>query len=115
MFNTAAQFSLIALKAEQGINLGDALTLGIGQGRVKDVYSTPADLVNTLVPFAFIAGGIVLFLLVVYSGFLFIQDTSKGKEEAVKIWTNAGIGFIVMFIAYWVVRVIGVIIGQPIL
>ena len=104
-----------SLNAQQAINLGDSLTLGIGGKKVSDVYSTPADIVNVLVPFVFIAGGILLFLLIIYSGFLFIKDTAKGKEEAVKIWTTAGIGFIIMFAAYWVVRIVSIIVGQPIL
>lgn len=114
MLHSLLQLSF-PLLANQPLNLGDSLTLGIGGGKVSDVYSTPSDIVNILVPFAFIVGGIILFLLIIYSGFLFIQDTAKGKEEATKIWTTAGIGFIIMFVAYWVVQIIETIIGQPIL
>lgn len=101
---------------QQGpINLGDQLTLGIGQGKVSDIYETPADLVNVIVPAVFMVAGLLLFLLIFYSGFLYIQDTSKGKEEASKVWTAAGTGFIIMFVAYWVIQVVEVIIAQPIL
>jgi uncharacterized membrane protein len=108
-------FNLQVQAQERAINLGDALTLGVGGEKVSSIYNEPADLVNILLPFLFTVAGIILFLLIFYSGFLYIQDTSKGKEEATKIWTTAGIGFIIMFTAYWVIQIISRIIGQPIL
>jgi heme/copper-type cytochrome/quinol oxidase subunit 4 len=100
----------------QAIDLGDALKVGIGQEQsVQNIYATPADLVGVIVPTLFIIAGMLLFFLIFYSGFLYLQDTSKGKEEATKLWTTAGIGFIIMFIAYWIIQVIEVVIGQPIL
>lgn len=110
------QFIGPSFLSAQAIDLGDALKVGIGESQsVQSLYETPADLVGVIVPTLFIIAGMLLFILIFYSGFLFIQDTSKGKEEARKLWTTAGIGFIIMFVAYWIIQVIEVVIGQTIL
>jgi len=109
-------FSPGFLHAAAPIDLGEALKVGIGEPKsVQSLYATPSDLVDVIVPTLFIIAGMILFVLIFYSGFLYLQDTSKGKEEAVKLWTTAGTGFIIMFVAYWIVKVIEVLIGQSIL
>lgn len=108
--------SLLRNQAIEGIDLGDALKVGVGQDTtVRELYSTPAQMVNVIVSAAFIIAGIMLFVMIFYSGFLFLQDSSKGIEEARKVWINAAIGFITMFVAYWVVQIVETIIGTPIL
>jgi hypothetical protein len=96
------------------VDLGEKFTLGIGGNPVKDTYGTPADLVNPLVKNVMIAGGIILFFMFILAGFKFLQDTTKGKEEAVKILKTALIGFIVMFSAFWIVQIIQLITGADI-
>jgi hypothetical protein len=116
MLQLGGLFSPAFLKAQQPIDLGDALKVGLGESTsVESLYSTPADLVGVIVPTLFIIAGMILFVLIFYSGFLYLQDTTKGKEEATKLWTTAGIGFIIMFVAYWIVQIIEVVIGQTIL
>lgn len=97
---------------QSGINLADCYTVGIGESdRVSDLFSTPADLLNIIVPNLFIFAGLLIFGLIVYSGFLYINDTTKGKDDAREILTIAAKGFVVMFIAYWVVEIITVVTG----
>lgn len=92
------------------INLGDCLELSSGVP-VSSKYTTPAFLVNLIVKNIFVIGGVIIFILIFYAGFKFIQDTSKGKEEAQKILTAALIGAITMFSAYWIVQIIQVLTG----
>lgn len=101
--------SLIA----QGVDLGASLTLGDGRA-VKDVYKTPADLVNLIVPNLFVLGGIAIFGMTILAGFKYISNTSKGKEEALGIFKNAVIGFVIMFVAYWAVQIIKIVTGADI-
>lgn len=96
-----------------GIDLGSTLTLGDGRA-VKDVYKTPADLVNLLVPNIFMVGGIIVFGLFILAGYKYISNTTKGSQEAYEIFKNAVIGFVVMFAAYWVVQVIKIMTGADI-
>ncbi|NCN03992.1 MAG: hypothetical protein GW942_02865 [Candidatus Pacebacteria bacterium] len=101
-------------ETDGGVNLGCEFTLGIGGGAVKDTYGTPTDLVNPLVQNLMIAGGIILFFMFILAGFKFLQESSKAKEESMKILKAALIGFIVMFSAFWIVQIIKVITGTDI-
>lgn len=95
----------------EGLNLGDCLKLG-NETPVSQVYDTPAFLVNLITRNLFVIGGIIIFIMIFYAGFKFIQDTSKGKEEAQKILTAAIVGAITMFSAYWVIQIVGVLTGM---
>lgn len=101
---------------EGGLELGDCLTLGVGEGtRVSDLYQTPTDLINPLINFLFVASGLLFFLLIIYSGIKFISGASKGKDEAKTIMTAAVSGLVVMFAAYWVVRIAEVLTGMELI
>lgn len=92
------------------IDLGDCLQLSSGVP-VSGVYDTPAFLVNLIVKNLFVIGGVIIFIMIFYAGFKFIQDTTKGKDEAQKILTAALIGAITMFSAYWILQIVQVLTG----
>lgn len=94
----------------EGVNLGDCLELSNGVP-VSQVYKDPAFLVNLAARNIFVIGGVIIFLMIFYAGFKFIQDTAKGKDEAQKIMTAAIVGAITMFSAYWIVQIVGVLTG----
>lgn len=96
------------------VDLGDSFTLGIGEGKVSDVYKTPADLVNLIANNLFIIGGIIIFFMFLLAGFKFMGDTTKGKDEALGIIKTALIGFILMFSAFWIVQILKLITGADI-
>lgn len=99
---------------QAGLNLFDCTGLGTGQS-VADVYSTPAVLVNVIVNNLFVLAGIILFVMLFYSGFKFIQQGAKGKDEAKQIITTALVGMVVMFVAFWIVQIIEIMTGTNIL
>jgi hypothetical protein len=112
-------FTLFSAQAQpgsgnQGIDLGTYLRLSDSR-TVSEIYSNPAFLVNLIVKNLFVLAGIVLFLMVFYAGFKFIQGGAKGAEEAKTIATTAVIGFIIMFSAYWVVQIVALITGTDII
>ncbi len=100
---------------EGGINLADCLVLGEGKGTVADTYDTPAVLINLIVRNLFVIAGIILFIMIIFAGFKFIGGASKGQEEAKNILTIATAGFLIMFAAYWIVKIVGIVIGQNII
>lgn len=91
-------------------DLGCLLRLSDGTA-VKDVYTTPAFLVNLIVSNLLVIGAILLFLIIFYAGFKFISGGTKGKDEAKTMITAAITGFILMFSAYWVVQIIQALTG----
>jgi len=98
---------------EAGIDLGESYTLADDQP-VREVFSTPADLVNIIVPNLFVAAGVVVMVLIIVAGYQFIVKGEKGIEEAKKITTAAAIGLVVMIAAYWVVQIVQTITGADI-
>lgn len=97
-----------------GLNLGDCLLISPGKS-VSSTYNDPADLVNIIVPNLFVIAGIILFLMIIYAGFKFALQGTKGKDDAKGIIQTVIIGFITMFAAYWIVQIIELLIGQEIL
>lgn len=95
-------------------NLSDYFTLGVGGDPVSSKYGTPADLVNLITKNLMVVGGVVIIFMVILAGFKFMGDTTKGKEEGLKIIKTTLIGFILMFSAYWIVQIIKVITGADI-
>ncbi|MFZ5376328.1 MAG: hypothetical protein ACOZAN_01505 [Patescibacteria group bacterium] len=91
-----------------GINLADCLELSDGT-TVASQYSDLSKLVNLAVSNMFVIAGFILFVLIIISGFKFLKDESKGKDEAKTIMTTATIGLIIMFAAYWIVQVVELI------
>ncbi len=96
-----------------GLNLANCLQLSDGQ-YVRDVYTSPAFLVNLIVRNLFIVAGIVLFFMIMLAGYKFLYKDKGGLEDAKQILFNAVIGFVIMFSAYWVVQLIALITGADI-
>jgi phage shock protein PspC (stress-responsive transcriptional regulator) len=100
------------------LNLVDCLILnpdGDGDGvatTVAGVYDTPAVIVNVIVRNLFVFGGMVLFFMIILAGFKFaMSPQSKGKEDAKNIIQGAGIGFLIMFSAYWIIQILEILTG----
>jgi lipopolysaccharide export LptBFGC system permease protein LptF len=70
-------------------------------------------IVSALVPFIFVAAGLVLFLLLAIGGFGLL--TSRGDPKAVQQAkdriTFALVGFIIIFVSYWIMQIVGQVLG----
>lgn len=78
---------------------------------VGDVYDTPGTIIGTIVNNLMIVGGLVLFGMIIYAGFLMIKGGYKGFEEARGVLIKALLGLIVMFVAYWLVMIVSYLTG----
>lgn len=81
---------------------------------IMDVYKEPAFLINLIVRNLFVAAGIILFLLLILAGYKFLLGGKKGVDEAKTLATNAILGFVLMFAAYWIVQLIKILFGVEI-
>lgn len=79
----------------------------------------PSLTVGLIITHAFtyiiVFAGIALLLYLIWGGYklmLSAGDPAKTKE-AHAILTNAAVGFVVIFIAYWLVQAAGLIFGLP--
>lgn len=64
---------------------------------------------------AFFIAGLLLLLYLIYGGLAYMlsRGDQKALESAKNIITNALVGFIVVFIAFWIVQIIGLFLGLP--
>lgn len=112
--STKINFLAQAQSGDVEINLGDYLTLNNGQ-KVSEVFNTPASMVNLLVRVVFVAVGLILLFLIIFSGLSMVAGgTSDNKDKAKSTMTSALIGFIVIFGAYWIMQIIKVLTGADI-
>lgn len=91
-----------------GYEIGDPLETMGGKK-----FDTLADIINALVPYVFALAGLLLLLLLIWGGFDLLcsgGDPEKVKSAQSKI-TNALIGFIIIFAAYWILQILQVILG----
>lgn len=96
---------------QPNVNLGDCVALNETQS-VGGVYNQPADLVNLVTRNIFIVAGIVIFFMILLAGYRYIEQGEKGAEQAKTIAGTALIGLIIMFCAYWAVRLLEIVLGQ---
>jgi len=74
-------------------------------------------IISALLPYVFALAGLVLFIFLIIGGFgLLISGGSPDKMKAAqgKI-TSAVIGFVIIFISYWLMRILEIVFGISIL
>jgi len=101
--------------AQSGFNLGDKLLF---QGdTAQNAYPDAGTLVNNILPNVYIAAGLIIFFMIVIGGFTIV--TNSGNQDKVadgsKVITSAIIGLLVLFASYWIIQIIQVVSGVPIL
>lgn len=69
--------------------------------------------VNVFVPYLFGIAGILLLLYLIWGGFglMLSRGDPKAVEGAKSKITNAVIGFVIIFVAFWLVQILGQIFG----
>jgi hypothetical protein len=77
--------------------------------------STLANLVSLVVRLGFVISGVLILFFIVFAGFNIIAGAGQNNPEAAKkgqqAASSAVIGFVVVFVAYWIVRLIELITG----
>lgn len=75
------------------------------------------DIVSRLLIYIFPLAGMATFIYLLIGGFGYL--TAAGNEEAAKKAqgqiTNALIGFLIIFLSYWIVRILEIILGIELL
>lgn len=71
-------------------------------------FTNISSIMTNALPIIFAIAGLVLFLFLIWGGFDYLTsmgDPKKAEEARGKI-TNALIGFIIIFVSYWIVQVV---------
>lgn len=80
----------------------------------------PTDIggfISRIIPYVFAFAGIGLLVYLLIGGFTMMTSGGDPKkvESGKAIITNAFIGFIVVFVSYWIVQLVGQIFGLDII
>jgi hypothetical protein len=98
-----------------GFNLGDKLLF---QGSsANSEYSGAGSLINNVLPNIYIAGGVIIFFMILMGGFTIIANAGNADKikDGTKTITSAIIGLLVLFGSYWIIQIIQVVTGVSIL
>ena len=84
-----------------------------GETGLKPEFKDFGSVISSLLPYLFAGAGLLLLLYLLYGGLSLML--SRGDPKAVqgakdKI-TGAVVGFVIVFVAYWLVQIIGTILG----
>lgn len=91
----------------QGVDIGGQFGSPFG------TTHTLGDLVSLIVKISFVISGVLILFLIIFAGFSVIAGAGNNNPEASKrgqqAATAAAAGFAIIFVAYWVVRIIEII------
>jgi hypothetical protein len=101
------EFSLEALEHEF---LGER---GPGMSRFKFAGKGLGEIVSALIPYFFTAAGILLLLYLLVGGIQLMLSGGdpKAMQDAKSKITNAFVGFLIVFTAYWLAQIVGNLLG----
>ena len=92
-----------------------AINIGGSFGSPFGTQKTVGDLVSLILKTSFVIAGVLILFFLIFAGFQIIAGAGSGNPEAAKkgqqAATAAAIGFVVVFVAYWIIRFIEVITG----
>lgn len=76
-------------------------------------FFTVGGVINAVIPSLLTLAGLLLLLYLIYGGFSLMMSRGdpKAMEAAKGKITNAAIGFAIVFTAYWLVQLLGQILG----
>lgn len=71
------------------------------------------NVVSTLLRYLFPLAGLAIMIYLVYGGYTLMTSGGNPQklEQGKQIITNALIGFAIMFVSYWIVQVMGIMLG----
>jgi len=84
-----------------------------GPQEISDRFPNLAAIINKLLPMLFAAAGLILFFFLIAGGFDLLTsggDPKKAESAKGKL-TNAIIGFIIIFVAWWLTQILARIFG----
>jgi len=102
----------------RGSGLGDGVNLpGYGNSGFKFENGNIGNIFSALLPYLYVAAGLILLIMLIVGGLGLM--TAAGNPDKMKAGygkiTNALIGFLIVFISYFVVQIVETILGIKIL
>lgn len=89
---------------------GESLTI---PDEVSKTFPDVASIITKLIQYVFVISGIGLLVVILSSGFTLLTSAgdAKAMEKGKKGLTNGIVGFVIIFVAYWLVQIAGIVFG----
>ena len=96
-----------------GGNGSDPKVIKLENIGIQSKYSNIADILSASMQLIFVFGGIGLLLMLLAGGFTLLTSAGDPKklQQGQQRITNAILGLIIIFIAFWLVQALGLIFG----
>ena len=82
-------------------------------------FTSPAGIISRVLLFAFPIAGLILFIMLVWAGFQILMGAFQGGSKAIDAGkqraTTALVGFLLLFVSYWIMQIIETIFSITIL
>jgi len=80
---------------------------------LPDSSPNVSGIISIILPYLFVIAGLLLLFYLIYGGFhmMIAANDEKGLAEAKGKITNALVGFLLLFVSYWLVQILGYILG----
>ena len=80
-------------------------------------WTNLGQVISALLPYLYLIAGLILFGAIIISGFQFLTSAGDPKKTASAkgCLTNAVIGFLIIFVSWWLIQIIQVIFNLDIL
>jgi len=101
------------------VDIGQETKINSNQG-IGDPpqFQTIGGLISAILPNLYVAAGLILLFFLIFGGVMVILGAGKGEsqqaEQGKKIVTRTIIGFLIIFLSYWIIRIIEIITGVKI-
>jgi hypothetical protein len=98
------------------VDIGKSFQLAPGKA-ISSVaaYGSLGSFISALLPSVFVISGIILFVLIIFGGLTMIISSGSGDakktEQGQQALTSALIGMVVIFCAWWIIKIIEYLTG----
>lgn len=103
--------------------LAQALDFNVLNAKLQEIGykwlpgATLGNIISFLLPYLFAAAGILLLLYLIFGGLqlMFAKGDPKAIQAAWSKITNAVIGFVIVFLSYWITQLFGELLNIQII
>lgn len=94
-------------------NIGSSDSVITGPLGEQEWTASIGSVITRLLPYIFSFAGMIFLLMILFGGFGLLTSTGDPKklQASQQRITMAVVGFIIIFIAYWVVQILGTMLG----
>lgn len=80
---------------------------------VSTKFPTTASVIAAILQYVYVIAGIGLLVVILSSGFTLLTSAgdAKAMEKGKAGLTNGIVGFVIIFVAYWLVQIAGIVLG----